>query len=41
MTSTDEKYFHMAENCLYTELSVLIDIPKDKVEEYITAKLEA
>lgn len=41
MTSTDEKYFHMAENCLYTELSVLIDIPKDKMEEYITAKLEA
>lgn len=41
ITATDEKYFHMAENCLYTELSVLIDVPKEKMEEYITGKLEA
>ncbi len=41
ITSTDEKYFHMAENSLYTELSVLIDVPKEKMEEYITEKLES
>lgn len=40
ITSTDEKYFHMAENSLCTELSVLIDVPKEKMEEYITKKLE-
>jgi len=41
ITSVDEKYFHMAENILYTELSILIDVPKEKMEEYIIAKLEA
>jgi CarD family transcriptional regulator len=41
ITSVDEKYFHMVQDNLYTELSILIDVPKDKVEEYITAKLEA
>ena len=41
ITSTDEKYFHMAENNLYTELSILIDVPKAQMEEYIASKLEA
>lgn len=40
ITSVDEKYFHMVENSLYTELSILIDVPKEKMEEYITEKLE-
>lgn len=41
ITSTDEKYFHMAENSLYTELSVLIGVPKEKMETYIEKKLES
>jgi len=41
ITSVDEKYFHMAENCLYTELSILINVPKDKMEEYLMEKLES
>ena len=39
VTTQDEKYFHMAENGLYTELSVLIGVPKEEMEAYITKKL--
>ena len=38
MTSTDEKYMHMAENSLYSELALALEIPKDEVLNYIFRK---
>lgn len=35
----DRKYFKMAEDNLYGELSVSLEIPKEKMEEYITEKV--
>lgn len=40
MTAVDEKYFRIAQDCLYSELSMSMGISKDKMEEYITAKIE-
>lgn len=40
MTSVDEKYFNIAKECLYTELSISMDIPKDEMEAYITEKID-
>ena len=31
VTSTDEKYMHMAEEALYSELSMALSIPKEQV----------
>jgi len=40
MTSVDEKYFHMAKECLYSELSISMDIPMEDMEAYITEKID-
>lgn len=38
MSNTDESYLSMAEDCLYGELAIPLEIPKDKVVDYITAR---
>lgn len=35
VTAVDAKYFHIAEDSLYGELAVALQIPKDEVENYI------
>lgn len=40
ITSTDEKYMHMAEESLYTELGIALDIPKEQVLDYILKEVE-
>lgn len=40
ITSVDEHYLKMAEENLYSELSVLLGIPKSKMEAYITSRIE-
>ncbi|MCD8083479.1 MAG: CarD family transcriptional regulator, partial [Clostridiales bacterium] len=40
ITSTDEKYLHMAEDYLYSELQIPLEIPKEKMETYITEQIE-
>ena len=39
ITTTDEKYLHMAESYLYSELEIPLGIPKEKMEEYITERI--
>lgn len=36
---TDEKFLHRAEDLLYGELAVALDIPKDSVSDYIADRL--
>lgn len=36
VTAVDAKYFHIAEDNLYGELAVALDIPRNEVESYIT-----
>ena len=38
-TAIDSKYFKMAEEILYGELSVVLDIERDRVSQYIEAQL--
>lgn len=38
-TAIDEKYMRMAEEALYSELAVALDIPKKEVVNYIGSKL--
>ncbi|MCR5303637.1 MAG: CarD family transcriptional regulator [Lachnospiraceae bacterium] len=38
-TSVDEKYLKIAENNLYSELSIPLEIPMDEMEEYITSRI--
>jgi len=40
MTSVDEKYFNIAKECLYSELSISMDIPMEDMEAYITDKID-
>jgi len=40
LTYTDEKYLNIAKNCLYGELSIALDMEKDKVEDLINERLE-
>lgn len=40
ITATDEKYLKMAEEALYSELSIPLGIPKDQMVSYITARME-
>ena len=40
ITSTDEKYMHMAEDALYLELGTALDLQKDQVLEYIIKEIE-
>ena len=38
VTSRDQKYMRMAEEALYSELSIALDIPREQVLSYILAK---
>lgn len=38
--SSDEQYLHKAEELLYSEMSLALSIPKERVEAYITAAVE-
>lgn len=40
ITSSDARYLHLAEENLYGELSIALKIPKDKVEDFITQRVE-
>ncbi len=40
VTAVDAKYFHMAEESLYGELAVALDLNRDAVAEYIVEKIE-
>ncbi|MDC7291058.1 CarD family transcriptional regulator [Blautia schinkii] len=40
VTATDERYLKLAEENLYSELSKLLGIPKNKMESYITAHVQ-
>ena len=39
-TAVDERYFRMAEDNLYSELSIALEIPKEEMEKYIAEHLE-
>lgn len=40
ITSTDEKYLRMAEDYLYSELEIPLEVPRENMEEYITERIE-
>ena len=40
VTATDERYLRQAEENLYSELSILLGVPKNDMEEYITVRLD-
>ena len=40
LTAMDERYFMIAENCLYSELSLPLEMEKSEIKEYITSKCE-
>ncbi|MCR4789043.1 MAG: CarD family transcriptional regulator [Lachnospiraceae bacterium] len=40
VTALDSRYFKQAEDFLYGELSVALDIPRNEVREYITERCE-
>lgn len=40
VTATDERYFKMAEDNLYTEFSISLGMPKQEVEGYITKRIK-
>lgn len=40
VTATDERYFKMAEENLYSELSIALEIPKEEMEKYIAEHIE-
>ncbi len=40
VTVSDDKYFHMAEDSLYGELSFAMNMDKDKVKDYIMNQVE-
>ena len=40
ITATDERYLKMAEDYLYSELEISLEIPKTQMEAYITQKIE-
>lgn len=39
VTAVDERYLSLAEENLYTELSMLLGIPKNNMENYITSRI--
>lgn len=39
-TATDEKYLKMAEDNLYSELSMLLDIPRKDMVRYLTSRIK-
>lgn len=40
ITALDERYMRTAENELYSELSLALDVPKDKMEGYIMGQIK-
>ncbi len=40
ITATDEKYLRMAEDYLYSELEIPLEIPKSNMEAYISKQME-
>lgn len=40
VTATDERYLKQAEEKLYSELSMLLGVPQDRMETYIAAKIK-
>lgn len=40
VTAVDAKYFRIAEDNLYGELAVALDIPRNEVETYITGEID-
>ena len=40
ITAIDSRYFKQAEENLYSELSISLNIPKEEMEKYITDKIE-
>lgn len=40
VTATDEKYLKLAEEHLYSELSIPLEIPKERIEAYIAEQIE-
>ena len=40
ITATDERYLKMAEDYLYSELEIPLEIPKAQMEAYITRQIE-
>lgn len=40
VTAVDAKYFRIAEDNLYGELAVVLDIPRTEVQEYITGEID-
>lgn len=40
VTAVDAKYFRIAEDNLYGELAVALNIPKTEVETYITGEID-
>lgn len=40
MTSTDERYFKQAEDNLFSELSIALNLKKDEVEAYIMKRID-
>lgn len=40
VTAVDERYLKIAEENLYAELSMLLGVPKNKMESYITSRVE-
>ncbi len=41
VTAVDEKYLHVAEDSLYSELSLALEMPKEIVEDYISTRIKA
>lgn len=40
LSSTDEKYFKLAEDMLFSELAFVLDVPKENMEQYIADMIE-
>ena len=39
LSSLDEKYKHLAEDCLYGELAVILDLPKEEIQNFVMEKI--
>jgi len=40
VTAVDEKYFHLAENSLYGELAIPLEMTKEEVKKYVVERVE-
>jgi len=41
LSSTDERYFKLAEYMLFSELSFVLNVPREHMEQYIADMIEA